>query len=134
VLSFGRAQCLAVPCITRLKVIARPGCVRPGSPPCNLPVSFAVPKEFKSGLVQHLTVKILVCFFAGLPLGRWSQSSSVHALPQPPSLLSDLDNGLLWYGRTICVFQIWILIFVTFRLSSSATSLLLGRQTIYFTS
>jgi hypothetical protein len=133
-LSLGCAWHTAVPCIAQLEVIARPGCICSCSPLHNLPISFAVPKEFKSGLVQHLAVKILVCFFAGLPPGRWSQTGSVHTLPQSPSLLSDLDNDLLWYGRTIHVFQIWVSIFITFRLLSSATSLLLGCQTIRFAS
>jgi hypothetical protein len=124
----------AIPCIAQLEVIARPGCIRSCSPPHNLPISFAVPKEFKSRLVQHLAVKIHVCFFAGLSPRRWSQTGSVHTLPQSPSLLSNLDNGILWYGRTVCVFQIWVLIFITFRLSSLATSLLLGCQTIRFAS
>ena len=133
-LLLGYAWWLVAACIAGLEVVVRPGGICLCCPSCELPVAFTVSEEFKVRFVQHLSIKVYVCIFTGLPLGRWCQTTTVESLPEPSSSLPNLDKDVSWYGRTIHIFQVRVSIFITFRLSMSAMSFLLGCQAIHFAS
>ena len=54
----------------------------------------------------------------------------MQGLPQPPGLLSGFDEYLPRNRSAVYIFQVWVPIYVSLVLSTSAASLLLGCQAI----
>ena len=97
-LSLGCTWWFVVASITGPEVVVHPGGTCLCCPSCNLPIAVTIPEEFKVRFIQHLTVKIHVCIFAGLFPGRQRQTGTVESLPEPLSSLSNLDKDVSWYG------------------------------------